>query len=42
MHPQVGEAAPDAVIFGLDGARTDISALWANRPLALVFLRHYG
>jgi hypothetical protein len=42
MHPEVGERAPDAEVLALDGTPTRISALWADKPLALVFLRHYG
>ena len=42
MHPQVGERAPDAEVFALDGTEVRLSALWADQPLALVFLRHYG
>lgn len=38
----VGDAAPDLVL--LDGAERPVflSALWKERPLALIFLRHFG
>jgi hypothetical protein len=46
MHPQIGPAvgqrAPDAEVFALDGTPTPLSTLWAEKPVALVFLRHYG
>jgi len=42
MHPEVGERAPDAEVFTLDGTPVHLSRLWVDRPLALSFLRHYG
>ncbi len=42
MHPEVGERAPDAEVSALDGTQVRLSSLWADGPLALVFLRHYG
>lgn len=38
----VGDAAPDLVL--LDGAEHEVSlsSLWQQRPLALIFLRHFG
>src|SRR5579864_1080197 len=42
MHPVVGELAPDAVVIALDGTPTHLSSLWAEQPVALIFLRHYG
>jgi len=42
MHPVVGERAPDAEVFALDGTPTHLASLWAEQPVALVFLRHYG
>jgi hypothetical protein len=42
MHPSVGERAPDAEVIALDGTPTHLSSLWAEQPVALVFLRHYG
>jgi hypothetical protein len=42
MHPEIGERAPDAKVFALDGTPTHLEGLWAEQPVALVFLRHYG
>jgi hypothetical protein len=42
MHPEVDERAPDAAVFALDGTPTRLSSLWVDKPVALVFLRHYG
>jgi len=42
MHPEVGERAPDAEVFALEGWPVRLEALWTDTPLALVFLRHYG
>jgi hypothetical protein len=42
MHPEIGERAPDAVVFALDGTPTPLNTLWREQPVALVFLRHYG
>lgn len=38
----VGDAAPDATLRDADGAEVLLSAFWAERPAALVFLRHFG
>jgi hypothetical protein len=50
MHPDVGptagptagERAPDAEVFGVGGTLVRLAGLWAEQPVALVFLRHYG
>jgi hypothetical protein len=38
----LGDAAPDLVL--LDGAEREVSlaSLWQQRPLTLIFLRHFG
>jgi hypothetical protein len=38
---RTGMEAPDAKVLGADGP-VALSSLWAERPLLLVFLRHYG
>ncbi|MGO8671060.1 MAG: SelL-related redox protein [Capsulimonadaceae bacterium] len=40
--PSVGDRAPDAVLTGIDGNPVSLSSLWAERPAAIVFLRHLG
>jgi hypothetical protein len=37
-----GESAPDGTALGGNGQPVRLSALWANGPLLLVFLRHFG
>ncbi|MFO7494334.1 MAG: hypothetical protein R6X05_01720 [Desulfobacterales bacterium] len=37
-HP----SAPDPQVTLADGAETRLSRLWQERPLVLVFLRHFG
>lgn len=38
----VGDAAPDLVLLDADERPVILSALWKQRPLALIFLRHFG
>lgn len=38
----VGEDAAAAVVEDLDGGKSRLDALWAERPVVLVFLRHFG
>lgn len=38
----VGDAAPDLVLLDADERPVFLSALWKERPLALIFLRHFG
>jgi hypothetical protein len=38
---ETGMAAPDVTVQGADGPLA-LSSLWSERPLLLVFLRHYG
>jgi peroxiredoxin len=42
MPPQPGDAAPDATLLDHDGHATTLSSLWAERPLLLLFWRHFG
>jgi hypothetical protein len=38
----VGEPAPDLVLLDAEEREVRLSALWRERPLALIFLRHFG
>jgi hypothetical protein len=38
----VGDAAPDLVLLDREERPVFLSALWKERPLALIFLRHFG
>jgi hypothetical protein len=38
----VGDAAPDLVLLDAEERPVFLSALWKERPLALIFLRHFG
>ena len=37
-----GDAAPDLVLLDAQERPVFLSALWKERPLALIFLRHFG
>jgi hypothetical protein len=39
---EVGQTAPDPVVFSWDGARTTLSSAWRDRPAVVAFLRHFG
>lgn len=39
---QVGDAAPDLELAGMDGVPVRLSDLWPSGPTLLLFLRHYG
>jgi len=39
---QVSSAAARSVIRDLDGRERELQSLWAERPVVLVFLRHFG
>jgi len=32
----------DAEVLAIDGTPTKLATLWAERPVVLVFLRHFG
>jgi hypothetical protein len=38
----VGDAAPDLVLLDAEERPVFLSALWKERALALIFLRHFG
>lgn len=38
----LGATAPDLTITDSTGERVSLATLWAERPLLLAFLRHYG
>jgi hypothetical protein len=40
LHP--GDPAPDLTVTDSAGAQLTLSSLWAEQPLVLAFLRHYG
>ena len=37
-----GDKAPDVRVHDSNGVATALSDLWRERPLILVFLRHFG
>jgi peroxiredoxin len=39
---EVGDPAPDPEVLDALDRRVRLSALWAERPAVLAFLRHYG
>lgn len=42
LPPQPGDAAPDLALLDLAGRSRQLSEFWADRPLLLLFLRHFG
>lgn len=42
QSPEVGDPAPDATLIDMAGNKVILSSFWAQRPVALVFLRHFG
>jgi hypothetical protein len=42
MSLEVGSPAPDFTLPDSLDRPTSLAALWRERPLALVFLRHFG
>jgi peroxiredoxin len=38
----VGDPAPDVEVLDPQGRPVRLSTLWVERPVVLVFLRHYG
>jgi peroxiredoxin len=38
----LGDKAPDVVLRDSNDDEIRLSSLWRERPLALVFLRHFG
>ncbi len=42
-HPvAVGDPAPDLILRDQDGVEVRLSSYWRERPVALIFLRHFG
>jgi peroxiredoxin len=39
---KVSEAAPDLQVVNADGETINLSSVWANKPIVLTFLRHFG
>jgi peroxiredoxin len=39
---EVGDRAPDVEVLDDQGRRVQVSAMWAQGPAVLAFLRHYG
>jgi peroxiredoxin len=39
---EVGDPAPDVEVLDDLGHRVRVSAMWAQGPAVLAFLRHYG
>jgi peroxiredoxin len=42
VPPQIGDLAPDATLSDHDDNAVLLSSLWAQRPLLLLFWRHFG
>ena len=42
LPPQVGDPAPDATLPDHEGRNVALSSLWADRPLLILFWRHFG
>ena len=40
--PERADALADLVLFDHDGNKVRLGDLWHDRPVALVWLRHYG
>jgi hypothetical protein len=38
----VGDAAPNDWLLNKAGEPADLASLWANGPVLLTFLRHFG
>jgi peroxiredoxin len=39
---KTGEAAPDLQVVNAGGETISLSSIWADRPVVLTFLRHFG
>lgn len=42
LPPQVGDLAPDAVLSDHEGTATSLFSSWGERPVLLLFWRHFG
>lgn len=39
---KVGQAAPDLQVVNAEGATINLASIWADKPVVLTFLRHFG
>ena len=39
---KTGDFAPNIQVVNADGETIELSALWADKPVVLAFLRHFG
>ncbi len=39
---RTGDIAPNLTVVNADGATIELSSLWADKPVVLSFLRHFG
>ena len=39
---KAGDFAPDLKVVNADGDTIELSSLWADKPVVLAFLRHFG
>lgn len=39
---KAGEPAPDIQVVNADGETIALSSIWADKPVVLTFLRHFG
>jgi peroxiredoxin len=39
---KTGDAAPSIQVVNADGETIELSSLWADKPVVLAFLRHFG
>ena len=37
-----GDIAPNLQVVNADGETIELSSLWADKPVVLAFLRHFG
>jgi peroxiredoxin len=39
---KVGDDAPSIAVMNADGNTLELSTIWADKPVVLTFLRHFG
>jgi len=39
---KAGDFAPNIQVVNADGETIELSSLWADKPVVLAFLRHFG
>ena len=39
---KTGDVAPNFNVVNADGETIELSSLWADKPVVLAFLRHFG